>query len=71
MEYRGVEATVEPGPILWRWRVWLGEPPMLRVGYAESEEKAVAEAKAAIDRAASAQEMLANRRNKPEQNDEP
>jgi hypothetical protein len=36
MEYRGVEYTITQGtqPDVWRWRVMVGKPEMLRMGEA-------------------------------------
>jgi hypothetical protein len=52
MEYRGIEYSVVQGKSLsvWRWRVRVGKPEMLRLGEAATEQQAKAEVHALIDR---------------------
>jgi hypothetical protein len=63
MEYRGVEFWIVPGsvPNVWRWRVRVGKPEMLRLGEAASEQEAKAQVHALIDRACALEEMLQKR----------
>lgn len=60
MEYRGHEFDVIQGntPDVWRWSVLVGNPRMLRIGEATTEEKAVASVKQVIDRALTIQATL-------------
>lgn len=60
MEYRGIEYTVVQGssPNVWRWRVRVGKPEMLRLGDAATEEEAKAKAHALIDRAFALEQAL-------------
>jgi hypothetical protein len=60
MEYRGVKYSVVQGstPKVWRWRVVVGQPEMLRIGDAPSEHQAKAQVHKVIDRAIVLQEAL-------------
>jgi hypothetical protein len=60
MVYRGHEFEVIQGstPDVWRWSVLIGNPRMLRIGEATTEEKAVASVKQVIDRALTIQAAL-------------
>jgi hypothetical protein len=60
MEYRGVKYSVVQGtsPNVWRWRVVVGKPEMLRLGDAASELHAKAQVHKVIDRALALQEAL-------------
>jgi hypothetical protein len=63
MEHRGVKyAVVKDKRLgLWRWSVLVGRPEMLRIGDADSEQKAEAAVKAVIDRALALQKSLRGR----------
>jgi hypothetical protein len=60
MIYRGQEFEVIQGntPDVWRWSVLIGNPQMLRIGEATTEEKAVASVQQVIDRALTIQAAL-------------
>jgi hypothetical protein len=60
MVYRGHEFEVIQGstPDFWKWSVLIGNPRMLRIGEANTEEKAVASVKKVIDRALTIQAAL-------------
>lgn len=67
MEYLGVKYSVVQGssPNVWRWRVLVGAPEMLRLGDAKSEHQAKSQAHEVIDRALALQEALRSpRKNK-------
>jgi hypothetical protein len=53
MEYRGVKYSVVQGssPNVWRWRVMVGQPEMLRMGDAETENQAEIQVRDVIDHA--------------------
>jgi hypothetical protein len=60
MEYRGVKYSIVQAstPNVWRWRVVVGKPEMLRIGDAKSEHQAKAQVHEVIDRALTLQENL-------------
>jgi hypothetical protein len=50
MEHRGVSySLIEGPPGVWRWRVLIGNPEMLRIGEAESEHQAEGQVRSVID----------------------
>jgi hypothetical protein len=53
MEYRGVKYSVVQGalPNVWKWRVLVGRPELLRMGEAETRTMAEKQVHAIIDRA--------------------
>jgi hypothetical protein len=52
MEHRGVSySLVEEQPGVWRWRVLIGNPQMLRMGEAASQHQADMLVRSVIDRA--------------------
>jgi hypothetical protein len=59
MRYRGIEYSVVQGsgmPEVWRWKVLVGKPEMLRIGEAPTERQAEVRVQAIIDRAIEIQE---------------
>jgi len=60
MEYHGVKYTITQGtqPDVWRWRVMVGKPEMLRMGEATTQVKAEIEVWRVIDRALEVQKRL-------------
>ena len=60
MKYRGVEYTITQGtqPNVWRWRVMVGKPEMLRMGEATDLIHAELQVRHVIDRALKIQERL-------------
>jgi hypothetical protein len=52
MEYRGIKFEVVQGslPDVWKWSVLIGDPQMLRIGEAATEQQAVTQVKQVIDR---------------------
>jgi hypothetical protein len=60
MKHRGVEYSVVQGgqPDIWRWTVTVGQPAMLRLGEAPSEQQAEAQVRKVIDRALDVVEAL-------------
>ena len=60
MKYRGVEYTMTQGsqPNVWKWRVMVGKPEMLRMGEATDQMHAELQVRQVIDRAAKVQERL-------------
>ena len=57
MEYRGIKFEVLQGSYsgIWTWSLLVGDPQMLRIGEAASEEAAVNRVKQVIDRALAVQ----------------
>jgi hypothetical protein len=70
MKYRGVAYSVVQGlsPDVWRWSLVVGQPEMLGLGEAETEDQAEARVREVIDRALDVQEAL--RFLNPQQGDE-
>jgi hypothetical protein len=60
MEYRGIKYSVVEGSEsnVWRWRVLIGSPEMLRIGDASSEAAAEKQVHEVIDRAPTVEETL-------------
>lgn len=60
MKYRGVEYTITQGiqPNVWRWRVMVGKPEMLRMGEATDLIHAELQVRHVIDRSLKFQERL-------------
>ena len=60
MKYRGVEYTITQGtqPNVWKWRVMVGKPEMLRMGEATDQMNAELQVRHVIDRALKVQEGL-------------
>jgi hypothetical protein len=58
MEYKGVSIAVVQNGRGWRWSLLTGEPAMLRLGEADSEQAAIMEARRVIDRALRVQETI-------------
>jgi hypothetical protein len=60
MQYRGVEYTITQGtqPDVWRWRVMVGKPEMLRMGEATTQMHAELQVRQVIDRALDLQKSL-------------
>jgi hypothetical protein len=60
MKYRGVDYSVVRGstPDVWRWSVLVGQPEMLRLGDAATEEQADMQVRKVIDRALDVVEVL-------------
>ena len=60
MKYRGVEYTMTQGsqPNVWKWRVMVGKPEMLRMGEATDQMHAELQVRHVIDRARKVQERL-------------
>jgi hypothetical protein len=60
MKYRGVEYTMTQGsqPNVWKWRVMVGKPEMLRMGEATDQMNAELQVRHVIDRALKVQEGL-------------
>jgi hypothetical protein len=60
MKYRGINYSVDRGalPDVWRWRVMVGEPEMLRLGDAATEDQAEIQVRRVIDRALDVAEAL-------------
>ena len=59
MEHRGVSySLVEEQPGVWRWRVLIGNPQMLRMGEAASQHQADMLVRSVIDRALALKKML-------------
>lgn len=60
MKYRGVEYTITQGtqPNVWRWRVMVGKPEMLRMGEATDLIHAELQVRHIIDRSLKVQERL-------------
>jgi hypothetical protein len=52
MDYRGVKYSIVQGslPDVWKWSVTVGDPEMLRIGEASSEERAEIQVRSLIDR---------------------
>ena len=53
MQYRGVKYTITQGnrPDVWKWRLMVGKPEMLRMGEAATQAKAEIQVWKVIDRA--------------------
>ena len=66
MEYRGVKYSVVQGalPNVWKWRVLVGRPEMLRMGEAETQVMAEKHVQAVIDRAIGLEETIQRPREK-------
>jgi hypothetical protein len=66
MEYRGVKYSVVQGalPNVWKWRVLVGRPEMLRMGEAETQIMAEKHVQAVIDRAIELEKALQASRDK-------
>ena len=66
MEYRGVKYSVVQGalPNIWKWRVLIGRPEMLRMGEAETQAMAEKQVHAVIDRALELEKALQASRDK-------
>ena len=60
MKYRGVEYTISQGnqPDVWKWRVLVGKPEMLRMGEAATQMRAEIQVWRVIDRAFELQKSL-------------
>jgi hypothetical protein len=60
MQYRGVEYTITQGtqPDVWRWRVMVGKPEMLRMGEGDTQMHAEFQVRQVIDRALDLQKSL-------------
>ena len=60
MKYRGIDYTGDQGssPDVWRWSVLVGQPEMLRLGDAATEEQADMQVRKVIDRALDVVEAL-------------
>ena len=60
MQYRGVEYTItqRTQPDVWRWRVLVGTPPLLRMGEADSQMHAEVQVRHVIDRSLKVQKSL-------------
>jgi hypothetical protein len=59
MEHRGVSySLVEEQPGVWRWRVSIGNPRMLRMGKAASQHQADMQVRSVIDRALALKKRL-------------
>jgi hypothetical protein len=59
MEHRGVNySLVEGPPGVWRWRVLIGHPEILRTGEAASHHQAEMQVRSVIDRALTLKEVL-------------
>ena len=60
LEYRGVTYSMDRGEQseVWRWRVMVGRPEMLRIGEAATEHQANLQVRSVIDRALALQEKL-------------
>jgi hypothetical protein len=60
MKYRGVEYTIIQGtqPDVWKWRVMVGKPEMLRMGEAIDLTHAELQVRHIIDRSLKIQERL-------------
>lgn len=58
MEYKGVPFTVVQNGRGWRWSTYVGDPGMLRLGEADSEQAAIMQARRVIDRALTVQETI-------------
>jgi hypothetical protein len=70
MEYRGIEYSIVKGksPNVWRWRVRVGKPEMLRLGEAATEQQAKADVHALIDRAFQLEQARVKRETKSSPN---
>jgi hypothetical protein len=66
MEYRGVKYSVGQGalPNVWKWRVLVGRPGMLRMGEAETQIMAEKHVQSVIDRAIELEKALQASRDK-------
>jgi hypothetical protein len=60
MEHRGIKYSVVRGSQsdVWRWSVLVGQPEMLRLGEAGTEQQAEMRVQQVIDRALAVQETL-------------
>lgn len=60
MKYHGVSYSIIQGntPDVWRWSVMVGQPEMLRIGDAPTEQQAEAQVQQVIDRALTVQQTL-------------
>lgn len=60
MKYRGVEYTITQGtrPDVWKWRLMVGKPEMLRMGEAATQTRAEIQVWKVIDRAFELQKSL-------------
>jgi hypothetical protein len=60
MKYRGADYSVVRGstPDVWRWSVLVGQPEMLRLGDAATEQQAEMRVRKVIDRALDVKEAL-------------
>ena len=69
MQYRGVNYTIIQGnrPDVWKWRLMIGQPEMLRMGEAATQTKAEIQVWKVIDRALEVQKSVQS----PKQSDEP
>jgi hypothetical protein len=69
MKYRDIDYSVAQGstPDVWRWSVLVGQPEMLRLGDAATEQQADMQVRKVIDRALDVVEAL--RFLDPKQND--
>jgi hypothetical protein len=60
MKYRSVDYSIVRGstPDVWRWSVLVGQPEMLRLGEAATEQQADVQVRKIIDRALDVKEAL-------------
>lgn len=60
MEYRGVEYMITQGtqPDVWRWRVLVGTPALLRMGEAATQMHAELQVRQVIDRSLEVQKSF-------------
>jgi hypothetical protein len=70
MEHRGVKYSIVQGVRsgVWTWNVLVGDPPMLRMGEAETEHQAEVHVRGVIDRALAVEKMLQARRRSEDKN---
>jgi hypothetical protein len=70
MEHRGVKYSIVQGVRsgMWTWSVLVGDPPILRMGDAETEHQAEVHVRAVIDRALAVEKMLQARRRSEDKN---
>ena len=66
MEHRGIKFEIVQGSQsdVWKWSVFVGDPPMLRIGEAPTEQDAAAEVMHVIDRAITIKDNLKMRNQK-------
>ena len=59
MQYRGVNYTItQTRPDVWKWRLMIGKPEMLRMGEAATQTKAEIQVWKVIDRALEIQKSV-------------